>query len=312
MSIAKKNIEIINICKSQDGLGESPIWCEEEQSLYWSNHVLANLNDRNVTTHEKPSIKRFNTMTNTLSTWDMPEQVGSFGFREQGGLIAGVNSGFCTIDLENGVVDLIVDPEKELINNRFNDGKVDRRGRFWCGSMDTTVSTESAHIYLLDQNLTSHMVAPNYSFVVSNGIAFSPDDQNMYFADTFRKMIYVFNFDLEEGRIFNQREFFSTSEFPGFPDGATVDSDGYYWIALTQGGKILRISATGKLDRVIDMPIPTPTCVTFGGDNYETLYVTSQKAFLSQEVLQKYPETGDVFAINGLGVKGMPEPKFLG
>ena len=83
--------------------------------------------------------------------------------------------------------------------------------------------------------------------MVSNGIAFDPEDKRMYFGDTFRKMIYVFDFDLKEGRISNQREFFSTADFPGFPDGGTVDADGYYWIALVQGGKILRLDPEGGL-----------------------------------------------------------------
>ena len=312
MAHMKNRIEINSICKSQDGLGESPIWIEEEQSLYWSNHVLASLQSLNGHISEKPSIKRFNVATNTLTVWDMPEQVGSFGFRKQGGLVAGVNSGFCTIDLDSGAFDLLVDPEKDLPTNRFNDGKVDRKGRFWCASMDTNVSRESAHIYLLETNFNCRKVVPDYSFVVSNGIAFDPEDKKMYFADTFRKMIYVFDLDLDEGQLSHQKEFFSTAEFPGLPDGATVDAEGFYWIALAQGGKILRLDPKGRLDQTIDMPIPTPTCVTFGGDHYETLYVTSQKAFLSEEMLQKYPENGDIFAINGLGIKGMPEPRFSG
>ncbi|MCP4179462.1 MAG: SMP-30/gluconolactonase/LRE family protein [bacterium] len=304
-------IEIKNICRSQDGLGENPIWLEEEKSLYWANHVGPSLKGPNVRTSDGPSIKRFNVETKKLTVWNMPEQVGSFGFRKQGGLVAATNSGFCTIDLESSSLDLIVDPEKELPTNRFNDGKVDRNGRFWCGTMDTNVTNESAHIYVLEPDFSCRKVEEDYSFVVSNGIAFDPDDKRMYFADTFRKMIYIFDFDLKEGQISNKRAFFSTADYTGFPDGSTVDADGYYWIAMVQGGKILRLNPKGRLDLEINMPIPTPTCVTFGGAKYETLYVTSQKAFLSQEMLKKYPETGDIFAINGLGIKGIPEPRFL-
>jgi L-arabinonolactonase len=305
-------MEIKHICKSQDGLGENPIWVEEESCLYWSNHVGPSLKGPNVRTSEGPGIKRFNTETHELTVWDMPEQVGSFGFRKQGGLVGGVNSGFCTIDLPGGSFDLKINPEQDLPDNRFNDGKVDRKGRFWCGTMDMKVSQECAHIYVLEPDYSCRSAAPDYSFVVSNGIAFSPDDKKMYFGDTFRKMIYVFDFDLEAGRLSNQREFFSTATYPGFPDGATVDSEGFYWIALVQGGKILRLNPEGRLDREIVMPIPTPTCVTFGGNNYETLYVTSQKAFLSEELLHRYPDTGDIFAVYGLGIKGIPEPKFSG
>ncbi len=292
-------MEIELICQCQNGLGESPIWVEEENCLYWSDHF-------------GPTINRLNLSNNELKVWEMPEQVGSFGFRENGGLVAGVNSGFCTIDLENGDFNQVIDPEADKPNNRFNDGKIDRRGRYWCGSMDTELSNETAHLYKLNPDFTCQKVAKDFSFICSNGIAFDPEDKRMYFGDTQRKMVYIFDFDIEEGRIWNQREFFSTKDWPGLVDGATVDTEGYYWFALVQGGKILRVDPKGRLDKEIDLPIPSPTCVTFGGKDYETLYVTTAKAFLSDALLEKYPQSGDLFAIHGLGVKGIPEPKFAG
>jgi L-arabinonolactonase len=309
-------IEIELLCRSQDGLGENPIWVEAERSLYWTDHVgprwIPGEKLPYASSDTVPSIKRLSVATGELSVWTMPEQVGSFGFRIAGGLVAGINSGFCIIDLERGTLERLVDPEENLPSNRFNDGKVDRKGRFWCSTMDTRVSHESAHIYVLDRDRSCRSAAAGYSFVVGNGIAFDRAGTRMYFADTFRKMIYVFDLDLEEGRISNRREFFSTAEHAGLPDGATVDVDGYYWVALVQGGGILRLDPAGRLDRTIDMPIPTPTCVAFGGEDYGTLYVTSQKAFLSPEMLHRYPQTGDVFAIHGLGTRGIPEPGFAG
>jgi L-arabinonolactonase len=252
-------------------------------------------------------------VTKELKVWEMPEQVGSFGFRSQGGLIAGTNSGFCAINLESGRFDKIVDPEADKPHNRMNDGKIDRRGRYWCGSMDSHLKEKSSYIYRLNLDLTCQRMAEDFSFVCSNGIAFDPKDKRMYFGDTKGCMIYVFDFDIDEGRITNQREFFSVADrSPAIVDGATVDADGYYWFALNLGGKILRIDPKGRLDREIDMPIRTPTCVTFGGDNYETLYVTSQQTFLRPGELDEFPETGDLFAIRGLGVRGLPEPKFAG
>ena len=126
-------------------------------------------------------------------------------------------------------------------------------------------------------------------------------------------MVYGFDFDIDEGLISNQKEFFPlASRKPAIVDGATVDAEGYYWFALNLGGKILPVDPKGRLDREIEMPIRTPTCVTFGGDNYETLFVTSQQAFLRPGELQEFPQTGDLFAIHGLGVKGLPEPRFAG
>lgn len=293
-------IDIQHVCKSQDGLGESPIWIEEERSLYWSDHL-------------GPAIKSLNVDANKLDVWHMPEQVGSFGFRERGGLIADTNSGFCAIDLESGGFEKIIDPEPNKPNNRFNDGKIDRRGRYWCGSMDTRIKEKTAYIYKLNADLTYQKMAEDFTFIVSNGIAFDPEDKRMYFGDTLGGMIYVFDFDIAEGLISNRRDFFSTAGWrPGMVDGGTVDSDGYYWFALVQGGKILRLDPHGRLDRVMDVPVPSPTCVTFGGENYEILYVTTQKAFLSAKALAEFPQSGDLFAIHGLGTKGFPEPKFAG
>lgn len=292
-------LEVENICEAQDGLGESPIWVEQERSLYWSDHL-------------GPSIKRMNVDTNELKVWNMPEQVGSFGFRERGGIIAGTNSGFCAIDLENNGFEKIVDPEADLPRNRFNDGKIDRRGRYWCGSMDTEIKEKTAHIYRLDPDFTCRKMAEDFAFVVSNGIAFDPEDKRMYFGDTYGQAVYVFDFDSEEGRISNRNEFFSLTDRHGLVDGATVDTDGYYWFALAQGGKILRLDPKGRVDREIDIPVPNPTCVTFGGEHYETLYVTTARAFLSPEELARFPQSGNLFAIHGLGVKGLPEPKFAG
>ncbi len=293
-------IDIQCVVKSQDGLGESPIWVEEEKSLYWSDHL-------------GPTMKRLKVGTNELKVWNMPEQVGSFGFRRRGGLIAGTNSGFCAIDLENEGYEKIVDPEPDLPHNRFNDGKIDRVGRYWCGSMDAQLKGKTGSIYCLNPDFTYRKMAEDFTFICSNGIAFDPGDKRMYFGDTQGGMVYVFDFDIEEGRISNRREFFSTADRrPGMVDGATVDTEGYYWFALVQGGKILRLDPKGRLDRQIDMPVPSPTCLTFGDENYETLYVTTARAFLSDEVLARFPQSGDLFAIHGLGAKGFPEPKFAG
>ena len=301
-------LEIECLWECNDGLGEAPIWVAEESSIYWADHVGPSMD---LAGPRRPSIRRLNIATGEHKTWEMPEQIGSFGFRPGGGIVCGANSGFCTIDLETGAFDKIFDPEPDKPHNRLNDGKIDRRGRFWCGSMNTHFTDKASHIYCLEPDFTCRKVAEDFSFVVSNGIAFDPQDTRMYFGDTFGCMIYVFDLDIDEGRISNRRPFFSVEDRkPAIVDGATVDAEGYYWFALNLGGKILRIDPNGRLDREIDMPVRSPTCVEFGGENYMTLYVTSQQSFLTSDELARHPRPGSLFAIHGLGVQGLPKPKF--
>ena len=303
-------IEIECLWECDDLLGESPIWNPADQALYWSDHAGPSLEfagDR------RPAMRRFNPRTGEQTSWPMPEQVGSFAFRDNGELLVGTNSGFCSLNLETQRIERWLDPESDNPNSRLNDGKADRMGRYWCGSMDCQLQDKSARIYRLDPDRTVTSVAEDFTFVCSNGIAFDPDDTRMYFGDTKGGMIYVFDFDLESGTIENRRPFFNVSEYgAGIVDGATVDQEGYYWFALNLGGKILRLAPDGKIDRVIEMPVRSPTCVTFGGDDFDIMYVTSQQTFLTDEELTRHPRPGSIFAVHGLGVRGVPEPTFGG
>ncbi|WP_444922092.1 SMP-30/gluconolactonase/LRE family protein [Microbulbifer sp. CnH-101-G] len=301
-------MEIECLWECNDGLGETPIWHAEDTSIYWADHVGPSVD---LTGPRRPSIRRLNITTGERKTWKMPEQVGSFGFRKGGGLVGAANSGFCTINLETEEFETVVDPEPNLPQSRLNDGKIDRRGRFWCGSMDSQLKGKVSHLYCLEPDFSLRKVAKDFSFVCSNGIAFDPEDTRMYFGDSIGGMVYVFDMDMEEGHISNRRPFFSVEDRkPAIVDGATVDAEGYYWFALNLGGKILRVDPKGRLDREIDLPIRSPTCVTFGGENYETLYFTSQQSFLTPEELARHPQPGSIFAIHALGVQGLPEPKF--
>lgn len=303
-------IEVECLWECNDGLGETPMWHATERALYWADHVGPKLEADD---GRRPTIRRIDPATGERASWTTPEQIGSFGFREGGGIVGASNSGFCLVDLEGGELQTLADPEPDLPDNRLNDGKIDRRGRFWAGSMDGRLKDESARLYRFDPDRSVHAAAPDFTFVCANGIAFSPDDTTMYFGDTMRGMIFAFDFDIDEGRISNQRTFFAIEyPAPAIVDGATVDSEGYYWFALNLGGKIVRVDPKGRLDREIDMPVSSPTCVTFGGNGYETLYVTSQQAFVTPEEIARHPQPGSLFAIHGLGVQGLPEPKFGG
>ena len=146
--------------------------------------------------------------------------------------------------------------------------------------------------------------------IVGNGIAWSPDDRSMYLADTFAGTVWRYDFDIATGALANRRPFISTAHIRGFVDGATVDADGCYWAALFRGGAVAQFDPDGKLVRHIRLPVSNPTMCAFGGPDLDILYVTSASRFLDEAQLRAQPLAGHVFAIEGLGARGLPEPRF--
>ncbi|WP_089178028.1 SMP-30/gluconolactonase/LRE family protein [Bosea sp. AS-1] len=288
--------EIETVLPGPFALGEGPCWHGGEGALYFVDALA-------------PAIHRWSP-AGGLDTWPMPEIVGSFAIRRGGGLIASLQTGFATVDLTNGGVQSLVDPEPEKPANVLNDGKCDRKGRFWCGSRDGALKDPSGALYRLDPDFSVQRM--DQGFIVSNGIAFSPDDRTMYFADSRAETVFAYDFDIDTGTISNRRVFFSTRDIEGRCDGATVDAEGFYWCALVHGGKIARVDPKGRFDRLIDMPVKHPTMCTFGGDGLDVLYVTSAASMLSEAERANNPQAGNLFAIHGLGVKGLPEPLFAG
>lgn len=282
----------------QNVLGEGPIWCAEEKALYWVDNL-------------KPSVWRYTPKGEKIQSWDMPEEIGSIVKREKGGFVAGMKSGFSFIDLDKGTIDLIVSPEADRPNNRLNDGRCDRAGRYWTGSMNANFKDgkHSAAIYRLDPDLTCHRM--DDGFIVSNGIAFGHDNKKMYYADTTNRIVYVYDYDFATGGISNRQPFFDTRDMNGKVDGAAVDAEGYYWCAFVYDYAILRISPEGKIDRRYEVPIKNPTCVAFGGDDLKTLYFTSATVFMTDEELAAQPDAGGLFSFE-VDVKGLPEPRFAG
>jgi L-arabinonolactonase len=228
----------------------------------------------------------------------MPRLIGSFVFRKGGGLIGALKNGFCAIDLASGAVHEIVDPEPDRPGNMLNDGKCDRRGRYWCGSRDGALSAPTGRLFRLDPDLSCR--AMDEGFIVSNGIAWSPDDRTMYFADSRAETVFAYDFDADEGAIRNRRVFFSTRDIEGRCDGATVDAEGFYWCALVHGGAIARIDPKGRLE------------TASAGPALDVLYVTSAASMLPDVERAAQPLAGALFAIHGLGAKGLPEPLFAG
>jgi L-arabinonolactonase len=288
--------EIAVVAPIRNRLGEAPMWNGPEQALYWIDALA-------------PAIHRLGA-NGELSTWPMPCPIGSFVFRRSGGLIGALNGGFCAIDLMNAAVDRILDPEPDRPENVLNDGKCDRRGRYWCGSRDGALAKPTGRLFRLDPDLRCRTM--DEGFIVSNGIAWLPDDRTMCFADSRAEIVWAYDFDADDGEIRNRRVFFSTRDIEGRCDGATVDADGFYWCALVHGGAVARIDPAGRLDRLISMPVRHVTMCSFGGPALDVLYVTSAAAMLPESERGSQPLAGALFAIHGLGATGLPEPFFAG
>jgi len=192
-------------------------------------------------------------------------------------------------------------------NFRINDGKCDRAGRFWSGTVDTATFGAHGALYRLDPDHTSHRVAG--SFVTPNGIAFSPDDRLMYWSDSRRGRVFAFDYDLETGNAWNRRLWLETDDSLGRPDGAAVDVDGCYWSARFAGGRVIRFRPDGRIDREIRLPVSQVTMCAFGGADLRTLFITTAREGLDAATLARQPLAGGLFAVDA-GSQGLPEPRF--
>jgi L-arabinonolactonase len=278
-------------------LGESPMWSAEEGALYWVDIP-------------KGLVIRHVFATGVKSQWKLPVSIGSFAFREQGGMVVALKTGIYFFNPDSGELREIHNPEAELPENRFNEGKCDRRGRFFTGTMNEVVRGKpDGSLYRLGSQLKLDVILREIT--VPNGLAWSPDGRTMYFADTRRNVIFQFDYDLDDGVPSRQRVFVDLSSYEGLPDGATTDVDGCLWSAMFSGGRIIRYTPKGKIDRVIGLPVTQVNSLAFGGSDLRTLFVVTSKHLLNEGGLASQPLAGDIFAIE-TGVAGMIEPRFAG
>jgi L-arabinonolactonase len=280
-------------------LGEGPLWDVEQERLYW----IDSFDGR---------VFRATADGREIRSWDVPMKIGSMALRKDGdGAVVSLQRGFHLLDFATGEVTLIHDPEPDKPMNRLNDGKVDRRGRFFAGSMDTMEEGPSGGLYRLDPDFSVTRI--DSGIICSNGPCWSPDDRTFYFADTWTGEIWAYDYDIETGAATNRRNFVRVdTSGGGAADGSTVDAQGYLWNALVYDGKLVRYAPDGSVDRIIDMPVRKITSVMFGGPKLDTLYVTS----MAKPPLPRFPGDGvlrgSLFAITGLGVTGVAEPRFGG
>ena len=277
-------------------LGEGPLWNADERALYWVDI-------------ERPAILRLRIDDGRTDVYPMPQKIGCIAFREQGGLVAGFQSGFAFVDLQLQEVTPIADPEEDLPGNRFNDGKCDARGRFWAGTMDDACRQPTGALYRLDPDGTIHRMDDGY--VITNGPAWSPDGRILYHNDTLQRTVFAFDCDPRTGDIDHKRVFARLSEADGYPDGMTVDSEGGLWLAHWGGSRVTRFTPNGHVDRVVRLPASQVTSCTFGGSDLRTLYVTTARKGLDAATLLDEPLAGGLFAVE-VDIPGLPANRFGG
>ena len=287
------------VVRSADILGEVPLWCDRTRKLWWVDV-------------RRPALQWFDPATREHAAQRLPQDmlVGAIALREQGGFLLATNSGLYLFDPADGKPPrLLHNPEPDKPGNRLNDGKCDRRGRFWVGSMMDARRDPAGTLYRFDADHSCHAMFDG--FVLPNSIAWSPDNRTMYFADTHNQVIWSFDYDIDDGVISNRRVFKDWTHQLGRPDGSTVDTEGYLWNCMVATGQVVRLAPDGSVDRVIQMPVTNPTCPAFGGENLDTLYITSHSQRFTAEQLAAEPLAGCVLAFDA-GVRGLPEPRFAG
>ncbi len=290
-------VDVRCVSEARALLGEGPVWSPRDNALYWVDILMPSVHAFRENTGADPAI-RLGSMTSIA----IP--------KSSGGLVIATPAGLMTLDPHARRMTPLCHPEAERPENRYNDGKCDRRGRLWVASMDMATALNRGSLFRVDPDGTSHKM--DTGFTVPNGLGWSPDDTKMYFIDTFREALYEYDFDLMSGSISGRRTLIDFAQADGRADGLTVDDEGCIWVAMWDGWHVVRYAPDGREIQRIRMPVPRPTSCCFGGLNLDTLYVTSASVRLSEQALAEAPLSGSLFAMEIPGVRGLPEPMFAG
>lgn len=283
-----------------DQVGESPVWRAGENALYW-----VDITGKTVNRLELASGKR--------TSWKTDEMPACLVFARDGALLAGMETGIFSLELGDGTASArrLASVQHPMGAMRFNDGRCDRQGRFWAGTMQMQTANAQAVGSLYRYDPDGSITGPLESgLVTQNGLAWSPDGRRMYLSDSNASVnrVWTFDYDRDSGLPSNRHLFVDMSKHGGRPDGAAVDAEGCYWICANDGGAVLRFTPEGKLDRSLAVPTAKPTMCAFGGAQLDTLFVTSIRP-RDPELLKQQPLGGAVFALSP-GVEGLPEPEF--
>lgn len=275
-------------------LGEAPIWHSEEKRLYWVDIL-------------HPAVYRFDPETGVNDSCDPGKLVSAVLFGADGSKRVASQDGIESLDFDNCRLYPYVDPENGFVRNRLNDAKVGPGGAIWVGSMCLDASKPSGGLYRVAPG--GGIERKDSGITVANGLDWSPDYRTLYFVDTIPGRIYAYDFQQRTGMLSNKREFAAVPDEEGRPNGLCIDEEGGVWCAIWDGWRVNRYAPDGRLDRVLDVPVPRPTSVTFGGVSLEIMYITSARTRLPATTLSEAPLSGGIFACTP-GPRGLPAGKF--
>jgi sugar lactone lactonase YvrE len=292
-------IEIERIDGVHCATGESPMWHTRQAAWYW-----VDIQARRIWCMEHAS--------GALRQWQASEMVACIAASNDGGLVAGMETGIFHLELGGdgrvSATQLAAPAAAELGEGmRFNDGRCDRQGRFWSGTMFMDMGAARAvgglYRYSREHGLHGPVVS---GLLTQNGLAWSPDGNVMYLSDShpLRRMVWAFDYDVEAGIPHRQRVFLDLAGQKGRPDGAAVDAEGCYWTCANDAGLLQRFTPAGRLDREIALPMSKPSMCSFGGPDLGDLLVTSIDS-------GNGAEAGTVVMLRP-GVQGLAERQFAG
>ncbi len=279
-------------------LGESPVWHPREQALYYCD----------IPGHQ---LQRFDPKRGDLRHWQFDTDVASLAPRLNGQLLLAMRDGLWHFDPVSGERARAAEPPYDPASERFNDGKCDPQGRFWVGTIYEPRDPPRASLSCFSHGRLERRVG---GLTVCNGLAWSPDGRTIHWSDTKAHAIYAADFDGANGTLSRQRVFASfpvrqpgqaLADYGGRPDGAAMDAEGCYWVAMFEGQRLLRLSPEGEVVREIALPVRCPTMPCFGGPDLRTLYVTSSRQNRPAAELVEQPFAGCVLALD-VDVPGLP------
>lgn len=290
-----RELRISRVGATKDRLGEGPIWDAETGCLFWIDSLGG-------------IVHRLDPASGARQDYIVPAPIGSMSLCRSGGAILSLQDGFHRYDFATGRATPFALLGLGNPDVRLNDGKTDRQGRFLAGTMHLHRAEGEAvmgGLFRLNPDGTTTQLVEDIA--TSNGPCFSPDGRTLYFADSSRQTIWAFDYDTAIGTPRNKRVFVDLSALGTAPDGATVDAEGHLWSALIRTGTIARFDPAGRMVRRIDFPVCYPTSLAFGGPDLDVLYVTSISKSLRFE--DPAEDAGGLFAIEGLGIRGLAEPR---